>query len=319
MGIVDYEKRAQREEESVFNDPKISEANKEALRAFLMVYEVGAARRSIFLRHIRHILILLNDIRSQLDARKEVNQLFYDMRKRYRPSSYATLVAVTLSFVRWLNDGERPIGFRDIKAVPNRKTKRELKPEDMITWEDGLSLAQSSANIQTRAVLLTQLDGGFRPSELLDLRYGDITLRDSLAFAFVRDGKTGSRQVVLHRCLPHLVEWLRSHPTKSAEDPLWVNESKLSSDGGCRPLSYASLRKRLLHMAGRQKFKKPVDLYNLRHSSCTLDKIDNLPVDLAAQRHGHSVRFFTEVYGRLSTEDIARRFLRHYGTALEED
>ena len=44
-----------------------------------------------------------------------------------------------------------------------------------------------------------------------------------------------------------------------------------------------------------------------------MDKKDNLPLDNAAERHGHSVKFFVEVYGRLSVEDTLDRFRLHYG------
>jgi integrase len=276
MAIVDYEKRAQREERVIFEDPNISETNKTHLRAFLMVYEVGAARRSIFLRQIRHLLLAFEDVKAQMEDRVEVNRLFYDLRQRYRPASYASIVSVALSFVRWLNDGDKPRGYLDIKGVPKKKTKRELQPGDMVTWEEGLALARESSNMQTRAALLAQLDGGFRPSEFLDLRYGDIRQSGSLAFAFVREGKTGSRQVVLHRCLPQLCDWMNCHPTKRDNDPLWVKESSSFGAKELTPMSYASLRKRIRHLAKRLKFKKPIDLYNLRHSSCTLDKVDNL-------------------------------------------
>ena len=46
--------------------------------------------------------------------------------------------------------------------------------------------------------------------------------------------------------------------------------------------------------------------------------MDNLPVDLAAERHGHSVKHFTGTYGRLSVKDVMRRFHSHYGTENAE-
>jgi hypothetical protein len=85
-----------------------------------------------------------------------------------------------------------------------------------------------------------------------------------------------------------------------------------------RRYTYAAIMKRAKTLFERANIKKPHDLYNLRHSSCVLDKLDNLPVELAAQRHGHSVKFFTETYGRLSVEDIADRFRLHYGEVEEK-
>ena len=68
----------------------------------------------------------------------------------------------------------KPKGFKDIKGIPKIKQKRKLNPEDMVTWEDGEKLINSTNSMQLKAVLATQLDGGFRPSEFIDLKYGDI-------------------------------------------------------------------------------------------------------------------------------------------------
>jgi hypothetical protein len=164
---------------------------------------------------------------------------------------------------------------------------------------------------------LTQLDCGFRPSEFVDLNYGDVEVRTGLALFHIRDGKTGSRTVIAHRCVPALLKWLDAHPTKKAEDPLWVQESTLRSDANgrfkIRRYEYAAMSKRLRETARRVGIAKPMDFYCLRHSSCVLDKIENLPVDLAAERHGHSVKHFVGTYGRLSLQDVVRRYQTHYG------
>lgn len=143
---------------------------------------------------------------------------------------------------------------------------------------------------QIKAQILTQLDGGFRPSEFEDLKYGNIQVEEDAIIVFVDGGKTGRRVVVLRRCREYLLQWLAVHPSKKTEDPLWVLEnptlSRKTHSSDVIPYEYVNIRSRLNRLAKKHGFTKPVDFYNLCHSSCVLDKLDNLPVDLAANGTG---------------------------------
>jgi integrase len=196
----------------------------------------------------------------------------------------------------------------------------------MVSWEEGRKLADLTTSIQLKAIILTQLDAGFRPSEFIDLNYGDVSVKRDLVVFNVRNGKTGGRSVICQRCVPYFLRWYHSHATKKKNDPLWIMEfvQKRNSkeddkeEYKIRRYTYQAIVKRVYDLGKKVKIEKPLDFYNLRHSSCVLDKIDNLPIELAADRHGHSVGFFTQTYGRLSIDDVANRFRRHYGGEEEE-
>ena len=302
--------------------PDIPEQSKRVLQRFLIAYDVSEARKVIFLTKIRPLLTEFNPIESALTERDRINELFARLRQHYSPATYATYISVIRRFLSWLNDGERPASLRDIKPGKKADRRRNLKPEDMLTWEDGLLISDSLCNTQLQAAVQAQLDCGFRPSEFIDLNYGDVEVSTGLAVFHIRDGKTGSRNVVAHRCVPSLLKWLDVHPTKRPGDPLWISEKRIKTSPNGQlcvvHYSYPAIAKRI-KIAGRKAgIDKPLDFYNLRHSSCVLDKIDNLPIDLAAERHGHGVKHFVGTYGRLSVQDVMRRFHSHYGTEKEE-
>ena len=232
------------------------------------------------------------------------------------------IVSSVSRLLKWLNNDEPVPGLSDVKVRRRSRALRKLKPEDMLTWEEGLLIAQKSCSVQMAAICLVQLDAGFRPSEFVDLKYGYVKVDKGLVVLHVPDGyKTGSRNVVAHRCVPALLKWLDCHPTKNPEDPLWVSEQSIRPDGHggttIKAYNYAAMCKRLREIARRAGIKKPMDMYCMRHSSCTLDRRDNLPVDLAAERHGHSVKHFVGTYGRLSLNDVMDRFNSHYGNKDE--
>lgn len=321
MPIANYKERARKAENYILNDPRIPEQTIKILRRFLTAYDVSDARRSIFLYKIRPLLAAFKPIESALTERDHINEFYADLRERYAPATYATFLNVHKRFLTWLNEGTRPLSLLDIKPTQSSKTRRNLKPEDMFTWEDGQLLADAMCNIQLSAAVLVQLDCGFRPSEFIDLNIQDVEVHTGLAVFQVRDGKTGSRSVVAHRCVPALLKWLDAHPTKRPGDPLWVFENSIKKDGSqlrAAQYKYTAMAKRVKLAGRRIGMDKPLDFYNLRHSSCVLDKMDNLPVDLAAERHGHSVKHYVGTYGRLSVKDVMRRFHSHYGTAETE-
>jgi len=318
MTIRDYNQIAESKERAVFNDPKISEKNKEALKRFLKCYDVSPARKGLFLRHIIFLLREIPDIQKGINDRDLINDIFNKFRTNVKPGYYATIINVSMAFCRWLNDGEKPKGFKDIKNVGKKKQMRDLSPQDMSSWDDGLALSRQVIGTQIRAMLLVQLDAGFRPSEFIDLNYGDVEINRELGITTfnVKKGKTGGRTVACQRCTPHILRWLDEHPTKKAEDPLWIEKDK---QGKWVKYDYDSIRWHFMYMAKKLNFKKPIDFYALRHSSCVLDKIDNLPVEVASERHGHSVKFFVDTYGRLSIKDKVDRFARHYDLNGEKE
>ena len=322
MPITDYNKVADRREKAVFEDPSISPQNKAYLRRFLTIYDVSPARREIFFSNIKHLLRIAPDIKKTANDRDTIPLAFHQLRSKYSPATFTTILKVSLRFARWLNNGKKPLGFKDIKTPPRSKSLRNLRPDDMTTWEEGCKFSGRSASIQLQAIYLTQLDGGFRPSEFVDLNFGNIKVENDLAIANIEDGKTGGRSVILHRAAPYLLRWLEIHPTKNPTDPLWLREGfgntvKAGSNGRIERYGYDAINRRLQKLAKSTSFFKKIDFYSLRHSSCVLDKLDNLPVDLAAMRHGHSVDHFTRTYGRLSTRDLMTRFSKHYGLSSD--
>ena len=194
MPIADYKQRAQRAEKQLMDNPDIPEQNKRILQRFLTAYDVSDARKNIFLNKVMPLLAEFNPIESALTDRDRINELFARLRRRYRPATYATYVNVIRRFLSWLGDGGRPASMRDIKPGKASSKKRDLEPEDMLTWEDGLRISDVLCNIQLQAAVQSQLDCGFRPSEFIDLNYGDVEVSTGLAVFHVRGGKTGSRR-----------------------------------------------------------------------------------------------------------------------------
>ncbi len=315
MPSKDYKKEMERYKKAFFENKKISKKNKGLVTKYMISKsnEVSPARMALIYRFLPSFLEKTKDLKKDMKSRDKMSVIFFKIKRDVSPSVYNSIINVSKTLCRYYNDEETPKGFRGIKTN-SKGDKRKLKPSDMVTWDDGLLLAKFHNDIQFRAVITTQLDGGFRPSEFIDLTYGDVTIKDEIISVYVRDGKTGPRTVQLYKAGPFLNLWLAEHPIKKKNSPLWVQRV---GDEWVK-YNYHALDVRMRRLGKMAKLDKPLDFYNLRHSACVLAKKDNLPTDLASAKFGHSVKFYTETYGRLSVDDAINRMKKHYGLAEEE-
>lgn len=333
MPIVDYVRSAETAYQSILDDPSISRKNKEHAERFDKVYRrhVKPATRAKFWRHIVFFLRKADDVTTLFDDRDKVNDLFARFHRDLSPGYYATLINCTNRFVRWLNDDIKPKGFKDIKSPKKSLQRRKLTKNDMWEWEDGLKVSEQTRSAQTKAMVMTQLNLGARPSEFIDLRYGDIESKGEFMIIHIRDGKTGGRDAILYHAVPYLARWMNEHPSKERDAPLWVVENAKNShskrgDGSYRqgkngqviPANYRTLKKRMDQMTEKAGLRKKSDFYTLRHSCARLLRLWGVPVEECAKQLGHSVKEFTETYGRLDTADREARHARAFGIEVDE-
>ena len=321
---MNYDKIAETSKKTLLNRSDISDVNKGLLKGFLESYEtqVTSARQNIFHTHIWQFLRQTNDLTKDMHHQEIINKIFNNLNKTLSNSHYATIYSVSKMFSRYYNKGVTPEGFLNLKSPKKKTLKRELKKEDMLEWEDGLKMASSTPSIQLKAIIMTMLDGGFRPSELIDLNFGDIEWDKPFLIVQVRQGKTGARVVPLYKCVPYLKKWLNDHPTKNSKDPLWVKQHRnISGKKGITKkdikksdierYQYPAIRKNIKLMGDNSEINKPLDFYNLRHSACRLAKISNMPIELAAEKFGHSTDYYVNTYGRLDIKDKLKRYSSH--------
>lgn len=271
MAKLDYTKNTQVREARFFADPKISEKNKQAVRRFLVSYDVSQARLGMFFSMSRCVLGGTDDILRDMHDPDVMEPIFWKLKQKYAPASMDIIIGLIGRFFRYFNDGEKPKGIRQIKGPSSKDTMRKLNPHDMTTWEEAVAMGVQSKDTQFLAIMTSQVDCGFRPGEF-DFAYGDVEIRDGVSFFSIDDGKTGARIVVGYRCAPYIARWLAEHPTKVAKDPLWINRNlKHSHPWNKQPVDvtaiveydHAAMTIRARRLAGKLSINKPMDWYSL--------------------------------------------------------
>jgi integrase len=330
MPITDFQKMYEVVRISFLSSPDISAKNKEYVKEFLdscIARGLKPTRLAIIARQLKYLLERTPDIKKDMQDQKKINKIYAEIRnikykkgkttRQLSPATYQTILNVSLVFVKWLNGGKiKPKGYADIKNV--RGVLRALTAEDMINIKDLDKMASCTPDIQTKAILYTLGEGGFRPSEFIDLKIRNLKFNGKYTLAHIEDGKTGSRDVVLIDATPYIMAWLQQHPLKNDKNaPLWVSmrSNKLTSQ------TYSNLNQKLRELANKAKLGKPIFLYNFRHSAITQAKKLGVTDSMAMKNFGHKThQMYERVYGRLFSEDIMKAFGKAKGeaSAMEE-
>ncbi len=296
---------------------------------FLDYFEnkVSGARVSIFFKHIGWLLCETKDIKQDMHDSQIINRIFNKIKKTkiinkvthsektISDSYYGTIVNCSLMFVRFLNSGDKPKGFGNIANIGKNKQKRDLDEDDMITWDDGLKMAQQTTSVQLKALEMTLLDLSARPSEIIDMTKNSVK-KDGDYLKITLRGKTGKRTFLTYNCVPYLLAWINAHPSDDDNAPLWIQEK--NTNGVIIKFKYPALKKRIKQLGERAGIKKPLDLYNFRHSGAVIMQLEGVPIQRIAKKMGTSVEHIENTYGRIGTEQEKQIFDSIYGLTKEK-
>ncbi|MEM4275694.1 MAG: site-specific integrase [Candidatus Nitrosocaldus sp.] len=204
---------------------------------------------------------------------------------------------------------------------PDRYKRQAMKREtvrvtDLLTKEEFLKLIEAVPRIsrypaRDRALLYVMYEFAARPSELLNMRIGNLIFYDGYV-EVTSEGKTGVKTLTLVISYNALREWYEQHPLKN--DPnayLWYSKQK-NKQGEYR-VSYQRLRVFLKRLAEEAGIRKRVWLYLIRHTALTH----------VEKEYGSSI---TEMYGNwrrgspirnryihLASSDQREAVLKRYG------
>ena len=205
--------------------------------------------------------------------------------RRLSPHTVASYIRALKAFLRFC-EREGLIGWRmDLRPPRADRIPKAIQEEDQLRMI-------RAAKGRDRALLLLLYDTGMRASELLSLRWEQIDLRRR---RIVLRGKGGRARSVFFT--PRTARALVSLPRT---DPVF-------------PLTYSGLRKVLERLARQVGARRPYLAHAWRHAFAIRMVRAGMPT-LALQRlMGHSTPAVTEIYARLTDEDLQEIYGRFSG------
>ena len=144
------------------------------------------------------------------------------------------------NFYKWLYSSEDPhvLDFMSVYIPESEKPK--VDPDELLDVGHVEKIINSALNTRDKALFGLMWDSGARISELLNLNVKDITFHDELIGVNFRHGKNGPRKIYLVESKPLIRNWLRDHPTRKPDDPLFTILQSSHVADGVRRQTYSS-------------------------------------------------------------------------------
>jgi integrase/recombinase XerD len=250
-------------------------------------------------------------------TKRDIEDLVFKIERSDRsPWTKHTYKVILKRFYRWLKGGdeEYPEEVRWIKTT--FKARDELLPEDLLTEEDVMRLAEACSNPRDKAFIITLYESGARIGEVGSMRIRDVSFEESYASLMLK-GKTGARRVIVVAATPYLQTWIQNHPLRNDPDaPLWVN---IGTVNRFKAMSYPALAKILKVAAERAGLSKKVHPHKLRHSRATFlaSKLTEAQMNqVFGWKQGSDM---PSIYVHLSGRDLDDAILGVYGLRKVEE
>ena len=155
--------------------------------------------------------------------------------------------------------------------VPTSCKGIQADPKTILTDEDIRGVAEAGCRKPKDKAFISVLhETGTRAAEFLNLKIGDILVKDGYAEVHVPDGKTGKRVVYIRNSLPYLLKYLDVHPFKNnLNSYLWISDAQDSRKVN-QPLLHVGSKRLIERCFARAGVKKKHNLHWFRHSRASI-------------------------------------------------
>ena len=168
---------------------------------------------------------------------------------------------------KWLKGNDEVFPPEISWLKPKLRNNAHKLPEELITEEEVLKMAQATNNPRDKALILLLYETGCRIGELLSLKVKNVSFDQYGAILRVT-GKTGDRRVRAIVSAPALSTWLDNYGNAKPDSPLWPPRSH-NIYNKSTAAEYRSVYVLIRKLAARAGIKKKVYPHLFRHSRAT--------------------------------------------------
>lgn len=289
-GMTSAEKQLENLRERIDTADEITDADREALRAFddtltLLNSEYSTYRHVKLLRHIAIMAERVGCVADALEDREAAEEIVRWINRNYdneeTNQDYRVALKVFGRRASEENGDEPPDSLDWIPSGTSNNYDPAPEPGDMLTWtEDIMAMIDAATHTRDKAAIALQFDAGLRGFEFSNLSVGDVTDHDH-GLQVTVNGKQGRRTVLLIPAVPYVRDWLDKHPGDGDRNaPLWSKLDRPES------MSYRMVTKMFKKPAKRADIDKPVTLTNFRKSSASYHASQGLSQAHLENRYG---------------------------------
>lgn len=244
---------------------------------------------------IRNYLRANQDLLSFLD--KPPQEVSTDDVKSYMAENLtdksSSTIIVFLSAIRYAFG---TILEKDI-TINIKRPKREKKIPSVLTKDEIKKLFNSFTNKKSKLLISLIYAGGFRVSELINLKVDDLDFENKIGH--IRQAK-GKKDRIFN-----IPSFLSKQLSKQAQKQKQNNQEYLFS-GPNQKLSDRNIQKIVRQATKRAGINKKVSPHTLRHSFATHLLEDGIDIRKIQELLGHADLSTTQIYTHISTEELKK-------------
>lgn len=178
-----------------------------------------------------------------------------------------------------------------------KRPKRERKIPAVLTKEEAKKFFNTASTKKSKLMLQTIYACGFRVSELINLKVGDLIFEEMIGY--VRQAK-GKKDRIFN-----IPQFLLKNLQKQVKIQQETNQEFLFTGINGR-LSDRNIQKIVRSTAKKAKINKKVSPHTLRHSFATHLLEDGVDIRKIQELLGHADLSTTQIYTHISTEELKK-------------
>ncbi len=298
---------------------KISEKNKDFIFEFCKERKIKLnltdGRISKYYTQLKQIALIIMVDFDKVD--KKAYHKFIEYTYNRNNISDATkwdYITVSKTFFKWLNgDEDYPEFIKGIKRNFKQKTRN---PNEILNDQDVLNMVNVCGNLRDKSIIAVLYDSGMRISELLNLRFKDISYDDlqGTMNLTITTSKTGKgRNVLLITSVKYLTDYINSIQASIKNNPhSFVFLMMYKNTYLNKQMTYPSVVRTLERKDILAKINKPVNPHAFRRASATNSSSFLTDSELMI-RYGWTKRETVSSYTFLNEKVVNDKLLQRYG------
>jgi len=298
--------------------------------------ELRVAKLSSQLRNICRWLKNALEINKDLDKlnKKDIMNLVSFINRGLKEKAEATrsdYKRALKQFFRWFKDEDERVYSRKKeqrieakklytyleKEVSSNYKQRQADPNTIINDDEISIIIDKGAKTPKEKAFLSLLhETGCRASEFLNLKIGNIKMKESYIEINVPDGKTGKRVIYATKSIPYIIRYLDIHPYKNNNNSyLWLSDARFNLN---QPLQHRGGQKLINRCFERAGIAKRHNWHWFRHSRATI-LAPKLTEVMLCKYMGWTTGKMIKTYVHLCNNQLEDTFLALHGIKSKKD
>ena len=283
------------------------------IKDYLELQTCSTARINKIKTILNHAKQIIGKPLTKLEVRDIVKYLKNLNESEYRSWTKNDHKKIFKRFLKWyyknLEMIEGELVKEGFKGVSKKRAFNhdKINKNTLIKPQELEKLLRTAKSLKWKALISFMYESGFRPCEIVALRWGNLDFDDAMNICrvtIVSPKTKDKRTIAVRDCIIHLKRWREEYQFPDKKDNDFVFCSPITKEKSITSASVGQMLKRICLLAGI----RPIYPYIMRHSRI-YEIQKRLPEKLAAKFAGHSIET-SEIYNHIADDDVESSMLK---------